>query len=369
MVLGLALFMVLPRFLENKRIEYLALPIYIALGVCLSPIKNGTLTEGLAPIALCGFILLLFSVGLEVKLPSGKEWWPAFGKALVFYLLTFALAFALAITSELKLMESFICAAALSGVSVGLIFPRVDPEAKGRFGSKFIHIFIAIEIITIAVFALAGPLLSKGATPYLGLKIIGIVLVIFVLSRLARKLGHRLDDWLEKTTHYRHHLLLFIVFAIAAIGERLGLSTPKTAFFLGLFMSYTRPFGSLTHSVLSTIGERFLIPIFFLSLGLQFNWNSLSWQIALPAVLAGLALWWLRYGLFKRLLNGTHTMSTLAGVNLTMVAIAVELLGHHAESQAAIAWVLVAGTVSSLLGLLGAGGEGQVNAQKAETAQ
>lgn len=354
-VLGLALFIILPKQLELWRLDYLLPPIYIIAGIIISSLLDHEVRGILKGVAQGGFILLLFSVGLEIKLPGNREWWPAVGKAILIYLLTFLLAFGVAQLGGLPTIESLIGAAALSGVSVSLVFSFLNEEVTDRWGTKFLHIFVALELITIAVFSLAGPLLKHGVGPFIFLKVFGIIFIIFILSRLARKLGHMLARALEATTHYRTHVLLLTIFAVSALGERLGLSAPKTAFFLGLFMSYTKPFGRLTHTALSPIGERFLIPVFLISLGAQFQWNAFDWSILLPAVLTAFILWSVRYWVFHRVLGGTHMVATLSSINLTLVAIALEILNGFSANSPAALWVFIAGTLASLTGFASAG--------------
>lgn len=351
-VVGLALFMLLPRWLEGAKLDYLTLPLYIIIGIIIGPAMNIEAKELLGALAEGGFILLLFSVGLEIKIPESKQILPALTKGIIIYSITYFLAFCLASGSGLGVTESLICAAALAGISVGLVFNFLDTDLKDRWGGKFLHVFIALELISLAVFSLGEPILRTGIGALLGLKVLGIILLIFLISRLARRFSHMLAIWLEKTTHYRAHLLLFIIFAISAIGERFGLSAPKTAFFLGLFMTYTKPFGELSHTTLTSVGERFLIPIFLISLGTYFDWGQIDAMVVFPAILTAMIIWAVRYYIFSRGLGGGHAVSTLSSVNLTMVAISLEVLSHHHGSSQAILWVLIAGTVGSLTGLL-----------------
>ena len=93
--------------------------------------------------------------------------------------------------------------------------------------------------------------------------------------RIAVPLAKVLQAVLARTTHWRLHFVTLLVLAVCAIGERLGLPGPKTAFFLGLFMSRVEHNGKHLEEYLAPISQRFLIPIFFVALGMQIPINLL----------------------------------------------------------------------------------------------
>jgi Kef-type K+ transport system membrane component KefB len=61
----------------------------------------------------------------------------------------------------------------------------------------------------------------------------------------------------------------------------MGLSAAKTAFFLGLFMSRAQFEGMSVEEYIAPISRRFLIPIFFMSLGLLIDSRMLFPHTAL----------------------------------------------------------------------------------------
>ncbi len=84
-----------------------------------------------------------------------------------------------------------------------------------------------------------------------------------MISRFASHLVKLFQLIIQKTTHWRVHFLVLLVLIICAIGERLGLSAAKTAFFLGLFMSRAQFQGQRVEEYIAPISRRFLIPDLF----------------------------------------------------------------------------------------------------------
>src|ERR1700690_2119781 len=98
-----------------------------------------------------------------------------------------------------------------------------------------------------------------------------MAVTVYLISRFSAHVV-KLCQWIiQKTTQWRGHFLVLLVLIIFAVGERLGLAAPKTAFFLGLFMGRAEFHGQRVEEYIAPISRRFLIPIFFMSLGLAID--------------------------------------------------------------------------------------------------
>jgi Kef-type K+ transport system membrane component KefB len=156
---------------------------------------------------------------------------------------------------------------------------------------------------------------------------------------------------LESATHWRTHLLILLVLIICAVGARLGLAAPKTAFFLGLFMSRAEHEGKGLEEFTAPVSQRFLIPLFFVALGMKIDTALLfSWTALFALGSAGMLIG-VRQVLHRRWLKfGDANSFLLLCPNLTIVALgAVTLTEKH--SEVAAAWVLMTGlflTVSAI---------------------
>jgi len=176
---------------------------------------------------------------------------------------------------------------------------------------------------------------------------------IYLIARFAAHLNTLFQTVLERATHWRTHWLVLLVLGVCAIGERLGLDAAKTAFFLGLAMSRAKHDGLPLEEYIAPISHRFLIPVFFVALGLQIDWHWLfGWTALLAFGSAGLLLG-AREILHRRWLKsgGDHRAFLLLCPNLTIVALAAKAMLDYGADPRLTAWLVLAGlfvTIPSL---------------------
>jgi len=204
--------------------------------------------------------------------------------------------------------------------------------------------------------------LGKGLSRFTLLKLAGIVVTVFLIARYSTHLT-KLFQWvLEQTTHWRVHFLVLLVLAICALGQRLGLDGAKTAFFLGLFMSRARHNGMRLEEYMAPISHRFLIPVFFVALGLETNWRLFFDPIVLWAAGTAFVLLGAREVLHRRWLKtgGDGRAFLLLCPNLTIVALAAKAMLDHGTDPRLTAWLVLTGlfiTIPALLLLPGGNSE------------
>lgn len=357
----LLLFMAVPDVCRRWQRPALAYAVFVVFGVLLWPVAGTEVAAMLKGAGEVGFLLLLFEVGLEIELPQWQPFRQALRFGLPWALAQFPVILVLAHFGELNLVESLLAAAALTGCSVGMAYPawKHHPGLSDTDRPFVLRVMVTLEMLTIVLLAVGTPALQAGLRWTIGLKLAGITVVIFLVARFARQVMRLFDSILQHTTHWRTHLLVLLVLAICAAGGRLGLSAPKTAFFLGLFMSRVEHEGKGLEEFMAPVSRRFLIPLFFVSLGMQVQWPMLASWTALLALGAGGFLLGLRQIMEQRwfkLASTPHTFLLLCP-NLTVVALAASVLMEQKHSVQSGTWVLLTGlfiTVTSVL-LLPAG--------------
>jgi Kef-type K+ transport system membrane component KefB len=362
------LFMAVPDLCRKLGRPALVFSAFVLFGVLLGPVVNDSVRTMLHQAGQVGFLLLLFEVGLEIELPPLREFARPLRFAALWALLQYPLAFALAHFAGLDFLQSLVAAAALTACSVGMAhpawkdYPRLAADAK----QFTLQVMVALEVMAIVVLAVETTALKSGWSWLVLLKLAGIVVTIFLIARFAAHLTTLFQTILERTTHWRIHWLVLLVLAVCALGERLGLDATKTAFFLGLAMSRARHDGLPLEEYIAPISHRFLIPVFFVALGLQIEWRFFVDWIALLAVgTAGLLLG-AREILHRRWLKtgGDHHAFLLLCPNLTIVALAAKAMMTSGADAKFTAWLVLTGlfmTIPSLM-LLPAG-----NADRLET--
>ncbi len=302
-----------------------------------------------------GFLLVLFEVGLEIDLPTLRELLPSLRFGFLWSLVQYPLVVLLARVSGLSFAEGILAASAITGCSMSMAYYgwKDYPGFPGNSRAFTLQIMIALEVLTIVVLSLGSVAVKDGLSWLLLLKLAGMAVTVFLTSRFTSHFV-KLCQWIiTKTTHWRVHFLVLLVLIICAIGERLGLAAAKTAFFLGLFMSRSHFQGQSVEEYIAPISRRFLIPIFFMSLGLLIDARMVISYTALLALCGAFLLIGFREVMHRHWLKtgGDAGAYLLLCPNLTMAALVATTL-LHAGSRDAATWVVLSGLFISVISLL-----------------
>ncbi len=333
----------------------LANAFFVIFGLMLGPLVQTDVKTMVDQAGEVGFLLVLFEVGLEIDLPKFREFIPSLRYAVLWSLVQYILILALANAAGLNLPEGILAAAALGSCSLSMAYFgwKNYPGLTGAPRDFVLQIMIALEVLAIVILSVGGIAVAHGLSWLILLKLAGIAVTVYLISRFATHVV-KLFQWIiQKTTHWRVHFLVLLVLIICAIGERLGLSAAKTAFFLGLFMSRAEFQGQNVEEYIAPISRRFLIPIFFMSLGLLIDARMLFSYTALLAFCGAFLLIGFREVIHRRWLKTGGDVGTylLLCPNLTMAALAAKTL-LQGDSRAAATWVVLSGLFLSVISLL-----------------
>jgi Kef-type K+ transport system membrane component KefB len=328
---------------------------FVVFGLALGPLVEADVVTMIKQAGEVGFLLVLFEVGLEIDLPPLRELLPPLRFAALWSLVQYPLVICLACASGLGFSESLLAAAALTSCSMSMAYfgwkhyPGL-PDAPRAF---ILQVMIVLEMLLIVVLSIGSVAVKSGFGWLIFFKLAGMAVTVFLISRFATHVV-KLCQWIiEKTTHWRVHFLVLLVLVICAAGERLGLSAAKTAFFLGLFMSRARLDGVSVEDYIAPISRRFLIPVFFVSLGLMTDLTMLFSRVALLALCGAFLLIGFREAIHRRWLKtgGDAQAFLLLCPNLTMAALAATALLAAGRRDAAT-WVVLSGLFMSVISLL-----------------
>ena len=349
------LLMAVPDLCRKLGRPALANVMFVVFGLALEPLVKTDVATMIKEAGEVGFLLVLFEVGLEIDLPPWRELLPSLRFGVLWSLIQYPLVVMLARVSGLSLSEGVLAAAAMTGCSMSMAYYgwKTYPGLPGASRNFTLQIMIALEVLTIVVLSLGAAAVKSGFGWLLLLKLAGMAVTVFLISRFTSHFV-KLCQWIiQKTTHWRVHFLVLLVLIICAIGERLGLAAAKTAFFLGLFMSRTQFQGQSVEEYIAPISRRFLIPIFFMSLGLLIDARMLFSHMALLALSGAFLLLGFREILHRRWLKTGGDLQTylLLSPNLTMAALAATAL-LAAGSRDAATWVVLSGLFMSVISLL-----------------
>ena len=349
------LLMAVPDLCRKLGRPALANVLFVVFGLGLGTLVQPDVATMIKQAGEVGFLLVLFEVGLEIDLPPLSELLPSLRFGVLWSLVQYPLVILLAQVSGLSLMEGVLAAAAITGCSMSMAYYgwKDYPGFPGSSRAFTLQIMIALEVLTIVVLSLGSATVKDGFGWLLLLKLTGMAVTVFVTSRFTSHFV-KLFQWIiQKTTHWRVHFLVLLVLVICAIGERLGLAAAKTAFFLGLFMSRAHFQGQSVEEYIAPISRRFLIPIFFMSLGLLIDARMVFSHTALLALCGSFLLIGFREVMHRHWLKtgGDAGAYLLLCPNLTMAALAATTLLHSGSRDAAT-WVVLSGLFMSVISLL-----------------
>ena len=249
-------------------------------GFIVGPFGLGLVQPGETALVFAemGVVILLFSVGLEVRtddlLKVGK---PAILTALLGMILPIAGGFALAAALGEPTMASFFVGLALAATSIG-ITSRVLRDmgvmdrtfARVVIGAALVDDILALVLIGLAAGAAEGDL--SASTLLVGVAGIGLVLLGFAIARRARGVKSEVFTWpLFADTPLVPSFLIML--ATALLTAAVGLAAIIGAFVAGLVVAETEAADEIEHDIkpLASI----FVPFFFAVTGSQLDLSAL----------------------------------------------------------------------------------------------
>jgi Kef-type K+ transport system membrane component KefB len=250
-----------------------------------------------------GLAFLLFLAGMEIDFDRlrGRPLRLAAAGLLFSFVLALVAGYAGLLVGLVR--SPLFLAIVLVATSLGLVLPVL--EDAGLTGSPFGQMVIASSSLAdFGAVILLSLLFSREARSPLttAILLVGFVLTIgvaaFTIARAERfsmlsTLLRRLQD---TTAQIRVRGAVLLLLALAALAGRFGIELLLACFMAGSVISLIDRDGQMTHpqfhSKLQAVGYGFLIPIFFVSSGLQFDLKSLlaspAGLVKIPVFLAGL---------------------------------------------------------------------------------
>ncbi len=225
-----------------------------------------------------GFIFLLFLAGLEIDFNMIEERGPKpVLKSIVMFLLTLILASGA--TMALGLEAPFFMALVIATTSLGVVIPVVRELgiSKTKFGQDIILAAIIADFATMILIPLAVGLTIPGENVYISLAIIPILFLVFwfiykfggyLMWRWPGPMSKffRADDPSE--TGVRASFLLIMIFIV--LSQLLRTEVILGAFLAGAAIAFMFRESGVLESKLFGFGYGFLIPLFFVRVGVEF---------------------------------------------------------------------------------------------------
>lgn len=237
-------------------------------------------SETVAVLSTVGASVLLFLVGLETDIKAIRAvGFRAVAVAVLGVILPFAIGFAAMALRGASTVESMFLATTLVATSVG-ITARVlsDLGVLGRVESRIILAAAVLDdILGLLVLSMVTAFAKAGSIPIgeLAVTLGKGLLFVAVATILPTFLLNRHNEYIDRL---RHRNALFSVALTACIGfsvlaEQFGLAAIVGAFLAGMGFANVPGHGNLKKDF-TAVGD-FLIPLFFVAIGMQVDIASL----------------------------------------------------------------------------------------------
>lgn len=231
-------------------------------------------------LAQLGFLVLMLHAGMEIDFKALGRQRPA---QLLFQVLLFACTAGLALAACLALGMGSFMALVLTTTSLGLVLPILKETGlvKSPLAQSILVAATLADFLTLLLLTLYNSWHLHGVSWRLALPLplfVGFGLLLW-LGRLWAwwhpEPAQRLllsDDPQEQGVRFS----LALLFLFVAISELAGLEPVLGAFMGGCVISFVMRQKEPLESKLSGLGFGFLIPIFFIHVGMQFDLGSLA---------------------------------------------------------------------------------------------
>ena len=256
-----------------------------------------------------GFIFLMFLSGLEidfsvfsgnkkrVKLPNGRLEPNTFLVATVIFAGIFIVSLGLSYLFVLAgfIDNAFLMTLIISTISLGVVVPTLKEAhlMKTAIGQIILLIAVIADLVTMILLAVFVSLQDggKGNTWLLLILFVSGILLYFLAKRFKNRTF--LESMSTGTVQIGTRAVFTLIIVLVAISETVGAENILGAFLAGVLVSLLSPNPNLVHK-LDSFGYGFLIPIFFVMIGVDLDVWSLFGDrkllLLIPLMLIGLLI-------------------------------------------------------------------------------
>ncbi|WP_335869939.1 monovalent cation:proton antiporter family protein [Bacillus sp. 2205SS5-2] len=263
----------------------------------------------LETLSTLGFIFLMFLSGLEIdfstfsgehtkkKLSNGKdEPNRLFVSTMVFvgiFIVSLGLSYLFVFAGLID--NAFLMTLIISTISLGIVVPTLKEAniSKSPIGQTILLIAVIADLATMILLAVFVSIYGEGHGN------MWLLLVLFAVGILLYFMGKRFKDLpllkslATGTVQIGTRAIFTLIIVLVALSESVGAENILGAFLAGVLVALLAPNQELMHN-LDSFGYGFLIPIFFVMIGVELDlWSLLSNEkmlLLIPLLLAAFFL-------------------------------------------------------------------------------
>ncbi|MGM0826872.1 MAG: monovalent cation:proton antiporter family protein [Bacillota bacterium] len=245
----------------------------------------------LETLSTLGFIFLMFLSGLEIdftafsggkkkkeRLPNGKEEPNRLKVATIIFIGIFFVSLGLSYLFVLfgLIDNAFLMTLIISTISLGVVVPTLKEAhiMKSAIGQIILLVAVIADLVTMILLAVFVSLYGEGhGNMWLLLILFGVgVLLYFLAKRL--KNNSFIKSLSTGTVQIGTRAVFTLIILLVALSETVGAENILGAFLAGVLVSLLAPNQEMVHK-LDSFGYGFLIPIFFVMVGVELDLGSL----------------------------------------------------------------------------------------------
>jgi len=227
-----------------------------------------------------GVILLMFIAGLESDLKLlRKHLLPSINVAISGVILPVALTLGTALIFGINLKESIFMSVVFAATSVSISVEVLKSlnYLSSTSGTVILGAAVADDILAISILSVMSGTLTGDFSPkklllllamWIGFGVLIVILHKWVIPELMK-----LSDYVE-ATHAKTIFALVICFVMALIADKVQLDSVLGAFVAGIAVSNAADYDEKVQRNIELIGYSVFIPIFFISIGLNLEFDS-----------------------------------------------------------------------------------------------
>lgn len=237
-------------------------------------------------LSMLGFIFLMFLSGLEIdfssfeskkkarELPNGLKEPNTFKAATIIFLGVFCISFILSYAFVLAgfIQNAFLMTLIISTISLGVVVPTLKEEKlmQTNIGQIILLVAVIADLVTLILLAVFSSIYGDGTgNMWLLLLLFAAGILLYLFGRVF-KTKSIFQSMSRGTVQIGTRAIFTLIIVLVALSESLGAEKILGAFLAGVLVSLLSPNKELVQQ-LDSFGYGFLIPIFFVMVGVDLN--------------------------------------------------------------------------------------------------
>ncbi|PAK37288.1 monovalent cation:proton antiporter family protein [Bacillus safensis] len=237
-------------------------------------------------LSMLGFIFLMFLSGLEIdfssfeskkkarELPNGLKEPNTFKAATIIFLGVFCISFILSYAFVLAgfIQNAFLMTLIISTISLGVVVPTLKEEKlmQTNIGQIILLVAVIADLVTMILLAVFSSIYGDGTGNMWLLLLLFAAGILLYLFGSVFKTKSIFQSMSKGTVQIGTRAIFTLIIVLVALSESLGAENILGAFLAGVLVSLLSPNKELVQQ-LDSFGYGFLIPIFFVMVGVDLN--------------------------------------------------------------------------------------------------